>query len=100
MKPLKTKAEVRAELEQAIANYMDGGGEVNAVPRGLSGNPHNVNIFAQGFNGRTAQPRTPVTDSVKALEERRHPVKPKPRRPKRKLIKDDFGEPLRWVWED
>jgi hypothetical protein len=100
MKPLKTKAQVRAEIEQAMASYMAEGGEIKSVPRGLSGNPNNVNIFAQGFNGRTAEPRTLLVDTVKTIEARKHSGKPKNIRPKRKLLKDDFGEPLRWVWED
>lgn len=100
MKPIITKAQMREQLEQAMAEYHTKGGEVKDVPRGLSGMTDNVNIFAQGFSRSHQQARTPVSEAVKALEARKHPEKPKNRRPKRVLIKDDFGEPLRWVWED
>lgn len=100
MKPIITKAQIRAQLEQAMSEYHNKGGEVKDVPRGISGITDNVNIFAQGFSRNNKQARTPVSEEVKALEERKHPPKPKNRRPKRTLIKDDFGEPLRWVWED
>ena len=102
MKPVKTKAQMRAELEQAIADYRHDGGEVQQIPRGLSGNPHNVNLFAQqSFSGKPSEQRTPVNDAVKAVEARRHPTRHnRPKKPKRVLLKDDFGEPLRWVWED
>lgn len=101
MKPLKTKAQIRQELEEAMSAFQNEGGYVREVPRGLSGIPDNTNLFAQGFNGKTAQARTSVGDEVKALEARKSAaIKKKNRRPKRKLLKDDFGEPLRWVWED
>lgn len=100
MKPILTKAQIRAQLEQAMSEFHNNGGEVKDVPRGLSGINDNVNIFAQGFSRTNQQARTPVNEQVQSLEERKVPPKPKNRRPKRVLIKDDFGEPLRWVWED
>jgi hypothetical protein len=52
-----------------------------------------------------AQTRTLLSSEIEAIEkrkeERRH-TKPVPvktnRRPTKKWIYDDFGEPLRWVW--
>ena len=51
-------------------------------------------------------PRTPVTDVVERLEARREAMKARPRRARkpraqrarRRVIYDDFGEPLRHVW--
>ena len=101
MKPPKTKAQMRAELDQAIAAYQSDGGEVQQIPRGLSGNPHNVNLFAQqNFSGKRAGERTQVNDAVQALEARKQGSVVRPKKPRRVLLKDDFGEPLRWVWED
>ena len=103
MKPLKTKAQIRAELEEAMSQYMAEGGAINTVPRGLSAIVDNRNLFAQGFAGQTSAslPRIPLTDVIETLEARKRGLQsPKSRRPKKRLIKDDFGEPLRWVWED
>ena len=74
MKPIKTKAQIRAELEREIASFVGEGGQVDQVPKGLSGLHDNVNIFAQGFNGQTRAKRTPVTDVVNALDERKKPL--------------------------
>lgn len=102
MKPLKTKAQIRKELEDAIAAFHQEGGAVREIPKGLSGIPDNTNLFAQGFNGKSSQPRTPVGDEVAALEARKksEAQAAQNRRPKRVLLRDDFGEPLRWVWKD
>jgi len=54
------------------------------------------------------QERTPVPDVLRAIDERRD-ARRKPQKkttakrssgPKKKVIYDDFGEPLRVVWED
>lgn len=104
MKPLKTKAQIRAELEDAMNSYLTQGGEVLDVPRGVSAIVDNRNLFAQGFAGQTAATtRTLVNGEIENLEARKKGILvPAPRvsRPKKILIKDDFGEPLRWVWED
>lgn len=102
MKPLKTKDQVRAEIEKQIDTYIDHGGAVTAVDRGISGRevttapPTPVN-----FDGPKTD-RTPVNDVVAAIESRRKPT-PAPkasrrRSPKRKMVLDDFGQPLRWEW--
>ncbi len=100
MKPIPTKAELRAELEQQIQDYLQTGGVVQDVPRGLSGHIDNRNLFGSMGQNPPRQERTPVDEVVQALEARKHPhgnVK-KTKRPRKKLITDDFGEPLRWVW--
>lgn len=104
MKPTKTKAQIRAEIEAQIETYLSSGGEVNSVPRGTSGNTDNSNLFSSSTSFEPKQERTPVNDIVKELEERKKiktSTSPKKRTaPKRKLITDDFGEPIRWVWLD
>lgn len=100
MKRLPTKAELRAELERQIQEYLQTGGAVQAVPRGTSGHVDNRNIFGNLGQNPPRQERTPVDDVVQALEARKHPhtnIK-KNKRPRRKLLTDDFGEPLRWIW--
>jgi len=102
MKPLLTKAQIRAELERQVQDYLQTGGMVNAIPRGQSGQLDNRNLFGSLGQNPPRQERTPVDEVVQALEARKHPhsnVK-KPKRPRKKLLTDDFGEPLRWVWSE
>ncbi|MBX2858211.1 MAG: hypothetical protein KTR17_06080 [Cellvibrionaceae bacterium] len=104
MKPPKTKAQIRAEIDAQIKAYLSTGGEVNSIPRGTSGNTENSNQFASSSSFEPKQERTPVNDVVKEIEERKKNKTPsntkKRATPRRKLITDDFGEPIRWVWLD
>ena len=101
MKRPPNKADIRAELERQLADYRSSGGAINEIPRGVSGRYDNQNPFSQLPDLPRPQERTPVNDVVQALDARKHPNKSKPgKRPKKKLLRDDFGEPLRWVWEE
>lgn len=104
-KPI-TKADIRAEIEQQVADFLRQGGAVDEVERGISGHD-NDNGPIKPDNNAFQQPRaerTYVPEVVAALEQRRKKMheKPKPvkRRPRKKIIYDDFGEPLRWEWEE
>lgn len=101
---------MRAELEQETARFLRHGGEVENVPRGVSGkDPGDAPIF---LNRRLfvepPAPRTPVPEVVAAIEARRRlpPKRSQARKrsrlpqPRRKVIYDDFGEPLRKIWVD
>ena len=101
---------MRAELERELEQFLQQGGQVENIPQGISGkNPGDAPLF---LNRRLfIEPRgsrTPLPEVVAAIEARRK-LKPRrgpqPRRkslpqPRRKLIYDDFGEPLRKVWVD
>lgn len=103
IKPTKTKAQIRQELEQEVRRYLSQGGQVNNIPTGISGNESNKNLFSQSAHFEPKKERTPVTDVVKELEARKHQKKETPKKlrgPKKKLITDDFGEPIRWIWEE
>lgn len=104
MKPLKTKAQLRAEIEQQISSYIQHGGAVHDIPSGVSGQLDNENRFGQLVRSEPRQERTPLVDVIKEIEARKsRSKKPAPkaaRGPRRKLITDDFGEPVRWVWEE
>lgn len=102
MKPIPTKEQLRAELEEQMRRFAEKGGVVQDVPRGLSGRTDNQNPFSQPLEAKPAQARTPVDEAVQALEARKQgrASTGKKKRPRKKLIKDDFGEPLRWVWEE
>lgn len=103
MKPIKTKIQQRNELNAEIERFLQHGGEVKAVPQGTSGNESNINLFSRSgtpFEPKTE--RTPVTEAIQALDSRKEKntatPPPRKRRPYKKLITDDFGEPIRWVW--
>jgi hypothetical protein len=101
---------VRAELEQETERFLKQGGEVENVARGISGkNPGDAPLF---LNRRLfiepSGPRTPIPEVMAAIDARRKvkpqrgPVRKRSRLPqlRRKVIYDDFGEPLRKVWVD
>ncbi|MEM0955072.1 MAG: hypothetical protein AAGI24_13100 [Pseudomonadota bacterium] len=109
VKKLPTKAELRAELEQETRRYLDKGGAVQEIPRGTSGsdagNP--INFRSSSLFNDPPSTRTLVPEVVAAIESRRNQLKrnkravPKRsqlRRPRRKTVYDDFGEPIRKVW--
>lgn len=106
MKPTKTKREIRAELDQQLEEYLQSGGKVKDVPRGLSGRIDPKGPLTPLFTPRTSENplagRTPMTEVVAAVESRKHPVptpkRPSPKRPRKKMILDDFGQPVRWEW--
>ena len=100
MKPTKTRRELHDEVQQQIDDFLNQGGAVNEVPRGLSGRPYSNAPLISIFEGQGHEDRTPVPDVVAAIEARRKPqiVKPHKLRPRKKVILDDFGQPLRWEW--
>ena len=102
MKKIISKPDIRRELEQQISDYISKGGEVDQVERGLSGrvNPTEA-LKPAAFNDQSKTERTYLPDVVATLDARKKPQKPAPKRPSRprkKMIYDDFGEPLRWEW--
>lgn len=103
MKPAPPKkSQIRSELEEQMQQYLKDGGEVKAIPQGHSGHTDNRNVFGNLGDNPPRQERTPLDEVVKNLDARKQPnaQQKKHRRPRKKLITDDFGEPLRWVWVD
>ncbi len=106
MKKPISKAVIRNQLNQQIDKFLNQGGEVVQIERGLSGreNP-NGPLKPNGINFDQAKtPRTYVPEVVAALEARRNSkpgktVKTK-KKSRKKIIYDDFGEALRWEWVD
>lgn len=105
-----SKSELRAELERETERFLKRGGHVENVERGISGkDPGEAPLFLNRrlFVEPKSQ-RTLVPEVVAAIEARRQEkLKRKPARkrsrlpqPRRKVIYDDFGEPLRKVWVD
>lgn len=104
MKPIKTKRELREELQQQTNEYLHQGGSVRTVPQGLSGRDGADGPLPQIFSGQGSEDRTLIPEVVAAIEARRKPSAPpkntRRSRPKKKLILDDFGQPLRWEWAE
>lgn len=107
MKSFKSKAQERKEIEEQTLLFLKSGGKVVSVERGVSGETAEKRkppstIFSTG----TKTDRTPLTAEIQAIEARRQSLRQgkktlKPKRgPRRVLIKDDFGEPLRWSWRE
>lgn len=85
-------------------NFLSQGGEVTQVERGISGRENALGpLKPGGFNfDEKKTPRTYVPEVVAALDARRNAKTEKPKKSRKKarkkLIYDDFGEPLRWEW--
>lgn len=104
MKRGKNKREISKELQQEIDTYLGKGGVINEIPKGVSGNLKNHNPFNLANENQNKNERTPLSEIAKEIDARKEkkPEKPikKERKPKKRLITDDFGQPLRWIWED
>lgn len=105
-KSTKTKAQTRQEIESQIENFIREQGEIEQVEMGASGlQDGKYNTSNMGFI-EPKKERTPLNHIVAAIQQRKSDKKPtpipsvKPRKPQKKVIYDDFGEPIRYVWED
>ena len=99
---------MRRHLERQTRSYLKDGGEIRAVPQGVSAVDEAVSaIHTPIFTGKPQQ-RTPVNDVIDTLNRRREAQlkrAPKPGRhpkaaPKKEIVYDDFGEPIRVVYRD
>lgn len=107
MKLIPTKAELRQRLQEEMEAFLREGGEVHEVARGISGRepspgPARPTPLQSHEERAPREERVYLNEVVAAIEARRRPQPPKsgvrPKRPKKRLIYDDFGEPLRWEW--
>ncbi|MEH6581718.1 MAG: hypothetical protein V7754_07260 [Halioglobus sp.] len=108
MKKIQSKAEIRALLEQEMDSYMQDGGKVDEIPRGISGRDAQDTgaLNTRSLFLEPSSKRTHVPEVIAAIEARRkaklvHKPAAKPLRKnkrRQKTIYDDFGEALRTVW--
>ena len=103
MMKLKTKHQIRKELQDEINQFLSTGGSIEQIAQGQSGKELGANLNQAIPFTEEKQSRTLLTEEIKALDERKNnkekPAKTSPTQPRKKIIYDDFGEPLREVWE-
>ncbi|WP_110572008.1 MULTISPECIES: hypothetical protein [Marinomonas] len=104
IKPKTTKRDTREELESLVDQFIKQNGTIQQVNMGESGLVDGkYNTSHLGFN-EPKQDRTPLNHVVAAIQQRKQTKAPATpaikKRPKKKIIYDDFGEPIRWVWEE
>ena len=106
MKPVKSKQQLRDELNQQISQFLERGGDVTRHELGESGRDASKPLPRAPFVEQGDQTRTLVNEVVQTIEERKKsrtkktPKTNRRRAEKKQLLVDDFGEPLRWVWTD
>lgn len=102
----QSKRQLREQLRRQTESYLSAGGEIKSVSPGATG----LAKFSAGrsqselFIGAPRQSRTYLNEAVAALDKRKQSAKtgykaskPATRR-RKKMIYDDFGEPLREIW--
>ncbi|MDG1166032.1 MAG: hypothetical protein P8P26_02520 [Porticoccaceae bacterium] len=101
-----SKHTMRKELRRKTEEFLSRGGEIKQHNAGETGDPADKPRARSAFvSAQPRQTRTYVNDAVAALDNRKkkktsdQPVKVS-KRPKKKIIYDDFGEPLREVWSE
>ena len=105
-----SKAEIRAELERETEQFLKRGGQVDQVPQGVSGKDAadapmflNRRLFVEPRGSRTLVPEVVAAIEARRREQLKRRATPKRSRlprPRKKIIYDDFGEPLRKIWVD
>jgi len=99
-----TKREIRQEMDNEVEKYLNKGGAVREFERGETGLLNGkIDERSTGFE-QGKQERTPLTDVLNTVDERKkstHKVAPvQNKRPRKKIIYDDFGEAVREIWVD
>ncbi|MDE0841571.1 MAG: hypothetical protein OSA42_05195 [Porticoccaceae bacterium] len=101
---MPSKTTIRRDIVRKTEEFLSRGGEIKQHIAGESaeqaGQPRSRPVFV---SGELPQGRTYLNEVVSAIDSRKKKAKPpvsvKPRkRPRKKIIYDDFGEPLREVW--
>ncbi|MDC9719368.1 MAG: hypothetical protein PSN46_01415 [Gammaproteobacteria bacterium] len=99
------KYQVKRKLALDVADFLARGGSVEQVGQGETGLINGCFNHQRPALASQVKTRTLLSSEIEAIEKRkeeRRITKPTPikanRRPTKKWIYDDFGEPLRWVW--
>ncbi len=101
-----SKKSIRGDIQRKTEEFLSRGGEIKKHERGETGEPADKPRAKSVFvSNQPRQTRTYVNDVVSAVDSRKKkPAKSKPKptakRQRKKVIYDDFGDPLREVWVD
>lgn len=103
IKPKTTKKDTRKELESLVDEFLKAKGEIQRVDMGESGLIDGKYSTSQLGFSEPKKDRTPLNHVVSAIETRKLNKDPDKKlksqgKPYKKIIYDDFGSPLRWVW--
>lgn len=101
-----SKKSIRGDIQRKTEEFLSRGGEIKKHECGETGEPADKPRDRSVFvSNQPRQTRTYINDVVSAVDSRKKKSvksKPKPtaKRQRKKVIYDDFGEPLREVWID
>lgn len=101
-----SKKSIRGDIRRKTEEFLSRGGEIKKHERGETGEPADKPRAKSVFvSNQPRQTRTYINDVVSAVDSRKKkPTKSKPKpttkRRRKKVVYDDFGEPLREVWVD
>lgn len=99
---------MRGDIQRKTEEFLSRGGEIKKHERGETGEPADKPRAKSVFvSSQPRQTRTYINDVVSALDNRKKAARPTPKpvakpakRARKKVIYDDFGDPLREVWTD
>ena len=108
IKRVKSKKELSDEISSMVDDFIRQGNDVKEIPKGVSSRDEATSPLRpeKWQMEKSTGERTYVPEVIDALEKRKKATSPAPqpttrkKTPRKKLIYDDFGEPLRWVWVD
>ena len=107
LKKPSNKSDLRARLKRQTDAFVSAGGEIKEILPGQSAYDKHTMPAASPIFQESRRAGTPLNDVLAALEDRRAAAKKKPKadnqsksqpKPRKRIIYDDFGEPLRVVW--
>lgn len=99
IKPKPTKTETRDKIASQVEEFLQRQGKIEQVKMGDSGLVDGkYNTTHIGFS-EPKQTRTPLNHVVADIQSRKSP-KTIRKSPTKKVVYDDFGEPIRWYWEE
>jgi hypothetical protein len=101
-----SKSRLRKQLREKTEAFLGSGGEIKKCQPGETGDPADQPRAKSVFvSPSPIKKRTYVNDLVTQIDQRKRKSPAKPaskvsKGPKKKIIYDDFGEPVREVWVD
>lgn len=102
-----SKSDLRKHLNADVESFLRSGGEIREIEQGETALEARKSALQAPLFNEPRVNRTPLDDVVAALKARKEARHSRAKtsanrrqRPKKKVIYDDFGEPVRTVWSD